>query len=133
MDQTSSKKAAKKEQHFNDVLNELSGFKTQITGLIKQVKFFLKMFDTNKNVQTVITNKGLIRYLPIFENWDDMYYYSSFIGFKSKEKILKRSKYYIKTRIVSFSFLGIPLPFVSNIEIQVKVNDINKFTTNFFD
>ena len=91
------------------------------------------MFDTNKNVQTVITNKGLIRYLPIFENWDDMYYYNSFIGFKSKEKILKRSKYYIKTRIVSFSFLGIPLPFVSNIEIQVKVNDINKFTTNFFD
>ena len=38
MSEKTSKKAAKKEQQFNDVLNELSGFKTQITGLIKQVK-----------------------------------------------------------------------------------------------
>jgi len=51
MDQTSSKKAAKKEQHFNDVLNELSGFKTQITGLIKQVKLLEK--NCNKRMRAL--------------------------------------------------------------------------------
>ena len=51
MDQQSSKKAAKKEQQFNDVLNELSGFKTQITGLIKQVKLLEK--NCNKRMRAL--------------------------------------------------------------------------------
>ncbi len=51
MEQTSSKKAAKKEQQFNDVLNELSGFKTQITGLIKQVKLLEK--NCNKRMRAL--------------------------------------------------------------------------------
>ena len=51
MEQTSSKKAAKKEQQFNDVLNELSGFKTQITGLIKQVKMLEK--NCNKRMRAL--------------------------------------------------------------------------------
>ena len=50
MDQQSSK-AAKKEQQFNDVLNELSGFKTQITGLIKQVKLLEK--NCNKRMRAL--------------------------------------------------------------------------------
>lgn len=51
MEQKSSKKAAKKEQQFNDVLNELSGFKTQITGLIKQVKMLEK--NCNKRMRAL--------------------------------------------------------------------------------
>ena len=92
------------------------------------------MFDTNKNVQTVITNKGSIfKYLKIFENWDDNYYYSSFLGFSSKEKILRRSKNYIKTKVISLHFLGIPIPFIPNMEIEVIIYDTNHFKTNFFN
>lgn len=51
MSEKTSKKAAKKEQQFNDVLNELSGFKTQITGLIKQVKLLEK--NCNKRMKAL--------------------------------------------------------------------------------
>ena len=51
MSEKTSKKAAKKEQQFNDVLNELSGFKTQITGLIKQVKLLEK--NCNKRMRAL--------------------------------------------------------------------------------
>ena len=51
MEQNSSKSAAKKEQPFDDVLNVLSGFKNQITGLIKQVKSLEK--SCNKRMKAL--------------------------------------------------------------------------------
>jgi chromatin remodeling complex protein RSC6 len=61
MDQQSSKKAANKEQQFNDVLNELSGFKTQITGLIKQVKLLEKNCNKRMRVLEKEANKNKLK------------------------------------------------------------------------
>jgi len=97
------------------------------------------MFDTSKSVRTTITNKGfLIKYLPIYEKWDDTHYYSSFLGFNSKEKIIKKTKNYIKTIITSFHFFGIPIPFFNGwLEIEVNLLEKKKekymFKSNFLN